>query len=350
MDLEKKLMRIKELSIIEENLKSKRDFEGLIGVHDEFIKIGSHGTQVDRLPKKAYCLARLGRKEEAEDTLRQFSNTYLEDDEMMNKIMLVTLFILNKPEDFDYYQINSLENKLNDSKGSQDVINIVFDYVDFLYPKKVFKKSITQVRNDYFNEQLLSAIFSSMQRKENEYIYYNRLKNEVEYYIEGYFTNFEDEKSMQGMMIRIANRATSKSSDRIINDVHFLIPRISVGTFLKKLRNTYSEDTHTLDWLNMYEDDVNDAYEYSQYNLDGYDFEEIDEEDIIDSIEEVESLDLVVFDNSLSRDFHRLIIDWIKLEPFKTEPVELTLEKTYKALTETKNEIALAWLTEINNL
>ena len=89
MTTDDKIKRLKELNRLEEELKTNRDYEGLIDVYDESMKLfDSIGNHTERIPQKAYCLARLGRKTEAEKTLEGLRTVsfFADQDELFRAI------------------------------------------------------------------------------------------------------------------------------------------------------------------------------------------------------------------------------------------------------------------------
>ena len=98
--------RLFELAEIERKLKTKRDFEALISVHEESMEIlDSMDNLMNRIPQKSYCLARLGRKEEAKETLEILKTIphelYFDRDETYRIITLVSLFIMEDIQAID---------------------------------------------------------------------------------------------------------------------------------------------------------------------------------------------------------------------------------------------------------
>src|SRR5689334_18610264 len=93
MTTDEKIQRLKTLRQLEESLKERRDFAGLVDIHDESMKLfDSLGNISDRMPQKAYCLARLGKGEEARKVLAElgkFSMMFSDQGETFRAVTLV---------------------------------------------------------------------------------------------------------------------------------------------------------------------------------------------------------------------------------------------------------------------
>jgi len=70
--MEDLINRLNEISRLEEELKRNRDFESLIEICNESMKLlDTIDNHIERILQKAYCFARLGRKTEAEKTRKR---------------------------------------------------------------------------------------------------------------------------------------------------------------------------------------------------------------------------------------------------------------------------------------
>ena len=117
--------KYKKLQVIEEQLKLKRDFEGLLNIHHEFLNlINATGEHVDRLPQIAYCLARLGRKDESMESLKKLAEfSYMIDrDEIYRATVLVTCFTDNQKADLNLMQYNTIKSWLQHPDYSKQVV------------------------------------------------------------------------------------------------------------------------------------------------------------------------------------------------------------------------------------
>jgi hypothetical protein len=135
MTTEEKISRSKELKELEKDLKNKRDFEGLIKIHDESMRLfGNAGNFMERMPQKVYCLARLGRKQEAKEAFAEIQKFafFLDENKLYRIITLLTFFIDTKAEDFQPFQLNTIKGWLNDPIASSEVKQIVFDAPDII--------------------------------------------------------------------------------------------------------------------------------------------------------------------------------------------------------------------------
>lgn len=133
MTKEEKIKRIEDLRQSEETFKRNRDYESLILLHDELIELDDSLQNFgSRIAQKAYCLARLGRKEEASETFKGM--TGLEDiipmDQFSRIIMVMTIFLNTEMSDWGQMELNTVRNCLQDQEKSSLVVQVVFDYQD----------------------------------------------------------------------------------------------------------------------------------------------------------------------------------------------------------------------------
>lgn len=139
-----KIKRLKKLRQLEEELKVKRDFKGLIDIYDESMKLfDSIGNHTERIPQKAYCLARLGCKAEADKTLAGLRNFsfFADQDELFRAITLVSFFLTIPASELNLMQLNTFKNWLKDPQASKQVLQIVFDNSDFVGNIKPYDNS-----------------------------------------------------------------------------------------------------------------------------------------------------------------------------------------------------------------
>jgi hypothetical protein len=321
MTTEEKIQRLKELSQIEKALKENRDFESLIKIHDESMKLfDSVGNHTDRIPQKAYCLARLGRKTEAEKTLEGLRTLsfFADQDELFRAVTLVSFFMTSDVSDFGLMQINTIKNWLKDPDASKQVLQIVFDYPDIIGDIKPFDKSRLQTKQTFFSNELQDCVFAAMGRDNDTKIYYNRETNDVEQEVDGYLTShMADDKSSENR--RLANRImSSESTDPIIDGLHFLIPRLLLIDFLEKFYELCSEYEELLDFVSEFESSI--MQEYGDY---------------------VDSIDELVFSESVSRSFFEHLDNWYRNNDFDIDEIKSIINQTRK-------EIALEFLNDVN--
>jgi hypothetical protein len=319
MTTEEKIQRLKELSQIEKTLKENRDFESLIKIHDESMKLfDSVGNHTDRIPQKAYCLARLGRKAEAEKTLEGLRTLsfFADQDELFRAVTLVSFFMTSDVSDFGLMQINTIKNWLKDPDASKQVLQIVFDYPDIIGDIKPFDKSRLQTKQTFFSNELQDCVFAAMGRDNDTKIYYNRETNDVEQEVEGYLTShMADDQSSENR--RLANRImSSESTDPIIDGLHFLIPRLLLIDFLEKFYELCSEYEELLDFVSEFESSI--MQEYGDY---------------------VDSIDELVFSESVSRSFFEHLDNWYRNNDFDIDEIKSIIDQTRK-------EIALEFLND----
>lgn len=232
------LSRYKKLQVVEEQLKANRDFEGLIKIHYQFLKlINAVGENVDRLPQIAYCLTRLGRKEEASDVLQKLADfSYMIDrDEIFRAISLVTCFTDNTPSDLFLWQINTIKSRLQHPDYCKQVVDIVFDYSDFITDTKPFNAERLTSKQNNFSNELINGTFTAMQRDNSMDMYYNKELNEIHLEDGGYFMNLIA-KDQDAEMKKFQNKILKgHHREFIITGIHFLIPRLSVIEFFTAL-------------------------------------------------------------------------------------------------------------------
>lgn len=321
MTTEEKSQRLKELSQIEKTLKEKRDYQGLIKVHDESMKLfDSVGNHTDRIPQKAYCLARLGQKAEAEKTLEGLRTLsfFADQNEIFRAVTLVSFFMTSDVSDFGLMQINTLKEWIKDPDASKQVLQIVFDYPDIIGDIKPFDKLRLQTRQNYFSDKLLNCVFSAMGRDDDTKIYYNRETNDVQQEVEGYLTshlNADQSSENRRLSNRIMN---SESTDPIINGLHFLIPRLLLIDFLEKFSEISNDYDELLDFVNEFESSI--IEEYGQY---------------------VDSIDELVFSESVSKSFYMHLDCWYRNNGFDIDELK-------QIIIQTRKELALDFLNVVN--
>lgn len=321
MTTEEKNQRLKELDQVEKSLKEIRDFEGLIKIHDESMKLfDSVGNHINRIPQKAYCYARLGRKGEAENTLEGLRDLsfFADHDELFRAVTLVSFFMTSDVSDFDLMKINTIKNWLKDPDASKQVLQIVFDYHDIVGDIKPFDKSRLQKKQTYFSDKLQECVFFAMGRDSDTKIYYNRETNDVQQQVEGYLTScMAADKSLENR--HLADRIMySESIDPIIDGLHFLIPRLLLIDFLEKFSEICSEYDELLDFVSEFESSI--LEEYGDY---------------------IDSIDELVFSESVSKSFFGHLDSWYQTNDFD-------LEELKKLINQTVQEIALNFLNEVN--
>ena len=130
-----KKKRIGELQIIEGDLKKQRDFTGLIPVFNEIMSlIDSHGVHSKLILQKAYCYARLGKIEEAKETLSSLNKIsfFIDETNFIIQNMVVSFFFDVKVNDLNTFHINTIKKWIQDPDTSIQVKQTIFDYEDFI--------------------------------------------------------------------------------------------------------------------------------------------------------------------------------------------------------------------------
>lgn len=321
MTTDEKIKRLKELSQLEEELKAKRDFEGLIDIYDESMKLfDSIGNHTERIPQKAYCLARLGRKAEAEKTLEGLRTIsfFADQDELFRAITLVSFFLTTPASELNLMQLNTIKNWLQDPQASKQVLQVVFDYSDFVGNIKPFDNSRLQTKQTYFSDELLECVFAAMGRNDDTKIYYNRETNDVQQEVEGYLTShMTSDQSAENR--RLANRImNSDSTDPIIDGLHFLIPRLPLSTFLEKFTEYAEYNDDLIDFIDEFESTIMEEYG-----------------DYVDAIEDL------VFSETVSKSFFTELDKWYRNNDFDIEELKDIINRT-------RNSISREFLIEVN--
>jgi len=130
-----KKKRLRELQIIEKDLKKQRDFNGLIPVFNEILSLIDSQMIHNRLiPQKAYCYARLEKTEEAKETLSSFNKNslFMDETNLIIQNTLVSFFYNTKVNNLNSLQISSIIKWIQDSETSNQVKQTIFDYEDFI--------------------------------------------------------------------------------------------------------------------------------------------------------------------------------------------------------------------------
>lgn len=267
MTTKEKINRIRELNKIEETLKERKDFERLIEVHDESMKIlNSVVSYIDRIPQKAYCLARIGKKNQALRTLEELKtwSFFADQNELYRSVTLVSFFLESNVTNLSLIQINTIKSWLKNPDSSKQVIRIIFDYSDIIGDVKPFDETKLEVKQTNFSKQLQECVFYAMGRDENTMVYYNRETNDVQQEVEGYLSShMASDQSLENRRLssRILN---SEETDPIIDGLHFLIPRLSLINFLDKFEYFSSEHYGLIDFVGQFKSIILDKYrEYS---------------------------------------------------------------------------------------
>jgi len=321
MTTEDKIKRLKELNRLEEELKTNRDYEGLIDLYDESMKLfDSIGNHSERIPQKAYCLARLGRKTEAEKTLEGLRTVsfFADQDELFRAITLVSFFLTTPASELNLMQLNTIKNWLKDPHASKQVVQVVFDYSDLVGNIKPFDNSRLQTKQTHFSEELLECVFSAMGRNDDTKIYYNRETNDVQQEVEGYLSShMTSDPSAENR--RLADRImNSDSSDPIIEGLHFLIPRLALSTFLEKFTESADDNEELVEFVEEFE-----AFIMEEYG------------DYVDSIEEL------VFSEGVSKSFFTELDKWYRKNDFDIDELKEIINRT-------RNSISTEFLIEVN--
>jgi len=323
MTYEYKVQRHKVLDQIEQELKNKRDFEGLLKIHDESMELfNSIANHYERIPQIAYCLARLGRIKDAENTLNKmnYASLFMDKDELFRIVTLVSFFLQTELKNFDLMQLNTIRNWLKDPEASKQVIQIVFDYKDIVADTEPFDIKRLNCRQTNFSQKLIDCIFVSMSRDEETKIYYNKEINSVQQEVEDYLCDsLAEDQSTENQLL--ANRIFNfESIDPIIKGIHYLIPRIKLNEFLINFRESASKYKELQNFINEFE-----VYIFEDFK------------DYIDDIDEL------FFGFDISEKFDTQLNRWYNENTFDFENLRTILNKTTKS-------IALNYLREINGI
>jgi len=324
MKSEEKLSRLKFLRKKEVELKNERNFVELIKLFDESMMLfDSIGNITERVPQKAYCLARIGKKEEAEKSLEKLKEVsfFADQDELFRAITLVSFFLqIDDISELNQMQINTLKKWLQDPDASKQVIQVVFDYSDIIENITPFDSSRLQTKQTKFSNELLNCIFSSMQRNNDTVIYYNKEKNDVQQEVEGYLTShLAEDQTVENRRLsqRIMN---SDPTDNIIEGIHFLIPRLKLVDFLSMFEEKANNYPILLEFIENFK--VSILSEYGNY---------------------IESIDELSYSVQVSESFYKELDDWYKRNDFE-------IYKLKSIISETQNQLSTKYLLQINNI
>ena len=275
-------LRINELLNLEKELKRSRDFKALIKVHDELIKLDNSLSNISkRIPQKAYCLARIGRKKEAEQTffeIRKYSQ-HLDRNDLIQKSTILGLFFRNDVTQFDDFHYNTIKNHLKHPQGSLNIKSIIFDYQDIIGFTESFDVKTLEIRQSTFSSELIYCIFAMMRSGSDSNIYYNRATNDVLSKVNGYFTSvlskdqaFENRKLSE----RIIN---GDSSDCAVEGVHFKIPRLKLSKFLSAFNDCVDNNFDIAPFIVSFNHEINNKFQHhftqEPYSTDKVYFSEI---------------------------------------------------------------------------
>jgi hypothetical protein len=321
MSTDNKIKRLNELNQLEEELKVKRDFKGLIDIYDESMELlESIGNHTERIPQKAYCLARLGHHEEAKKTIELLSTVsfFSDQDELFRAITLVSFFMSTPASELNLMQLNTIKYWLSDPKASKQVVQIVFDYSDFVGMIKPFDNSRFLTKQTYFSDELLECVFAAMGRDDDTKIYYNRELNDVQQEVEGYLVSHMA-SDQTGENSRLADRIMNyDSTDPIIDGLHFLIPRLRLITFLEKFIGFAGDNYDLIEFVDLFESAIMEDFG-----------------DYVDTIEDL------VFSEIVSESFFKELDLWYRNNDFD-------LDKLRDIVNRTRNSISSEFLLEAN--
>jgi hypothetical protein len=320
MTTQEKINRLEALDALEIKLKAKRDFEGLISIHDEAMELGGAiGDHIDRLPQKAYCLARLGKKEKALEVLKEYSSYSLifGEEEIKSVVNLILLFVITQGPQTVSMQKNTINAWLQDTHANM-VMQIIFDYEDFVGNVALFDYQRLNKRQTEFPQELLECTFFSMQRERDDKIYYNRETNDIQSHGSGYFTSLLPSKEHERTIL--TNRMLSQQpKDAVIDGIHFLVPRLDLTVFL----DTFLAQTRSYPSMELLID------RYKELVMEQY-------EDYVDSIDDL------VFTQPLDKMFYDLIHAWASENNISPKNAEAIIMKVI-------TNIAREFLIEVNN-
>lgn len=319
--MENLINRLNEISRLEEELKRNRDFESLIEICNESMKLlDTIDNHIERILQKAYCFARLGRKTEAEKTLEglKLFSLFADQDELYRSVVLVSFFLNNSASELNVMQLNTIKDWLKDPQASKQVIKIVFDYSDLVGNVQPFDNARLQIKQTYFSEELLQCVFWAMQSSDDITIYYNRETNDVQQEFNGYLSSyFNSDQSAENRKLadRIMN---SDTTDPIIEGLHFIIPQLALTTFLEKFTEYAKGSGKLLKLINEFESSIMEEYG-----------------DIVDSIEDLK----------FSQDVLEII--FTEIDKFLSNK-EGDITVINEIFTQTGNSIALDFLMKVN--
>ena len=324
MKSEERLSRHKFLRKKEVELKNGRNFIELIKLFDEsMILFDSIGNITERIPQKAYCLARIGKKEEAEKTLEKLKEVsfFADQDELFRAVTLVSFFLqINDISELNQMQINTLTKWLQDPDASKQVIQVVFDYSDIIENITPFDSNRLNTKQIEFSNELLNCVFSSMQRNNDTLIYYNKEENDIQQEVEGYLTSHltEDQTAENRRLSqRIIN---SEPTDNIIEGIHYLIPRLELIDFLSIFIEKAKNHLILLDFVEDFKESI--LLEYNSH---------------------IESIDELSYSVHVAKSFYKDLDEWYKRNDFE-------IYKLKSIISETQNQLSTNYLFQINNI
>lgn len=318
---EEKIQRFNILKVIEENLKAKRDFSSLIRVLDESMKLfDSIENNVERLQQKAYCYARIGKVQEAKETLEVLSNSsfFLDKDELYRAATLISFFMTNEATQLSLVQLNTIKSWMQEPYASRQILSIVFDYQDFIRDIQPFDTNKLIKKQTYFFDELIDCVFASMESNDDIRLFYNKDQNIVQQKVEDYFTNSLAKDRVEENR-RLANRImSSEPRDSIVNGIHYLIPKLKLIYFLEVFSKNASEYDNLLLFLKEVEENL--TRKFKRY---------------------LESNEDLTLNGIVSESFYHQLDKWYKENDFD-------LNELKKLLSTTQREIALGFLEEVN--
>jgi hypothetical protein len=264
-------LSINEMLITVIEYQRKRDFEKLVELYDkqlEFMLVGKAATLI--AIGKIYCLCRLNKKEEAVSLFMKVKSSgllrYL--DEVMNDDieLILRIFIEEDGNKLPKPHINALKTLLKCGQSHSNVSIIVFDYEDLVGECQVFDTNWTKTRHKIFTSSFLKSLFIAMQRDDDEIVYYDRHNNDILIYVRGYFVSLLLEREETNQIL--AQRIYEQDSYDVINDdIHFLIPQISMIEYISILRSHSLDYPILLSVLQNIEDDLSKQCEEEKIEI-----------------------------------------------------------------------------------
>lgn len=302
MTIEEKSLKFNELKQIEETLREKRDFHGLIKVYEDSLSLfDTISNRLEMLPKKAYCHARLGQKSEAEETLKRLKSVivFTSKDELFRAVTLVTFFLNIDALELNTFQKTTIKNWLKEPDASKQVIQIVFDYPDIIEDIIPFDRNRLLKRQTYFSIELIAYVFLAMSRSEDKFIYYNRETNDVQQVEQGFLTSLIDPDQLS-VNKQLANKiSNSDNPDPIIDGIHFLIPKLKLSDFIEKIIKTGIDYNKIHSFVDEFKEIVMEEYTF-----------------LIDSFDEL------FLDEKTSLLFFNHLDSWCKRKNIEIEEIE----------------------------
>ncbi|BDS09586.1 hypothetical protein [Aureispira anguillae] len=314
---------IRKLEERELKFKVERNFAGLINVCEQMLEMDSSlFIKKKFIPLKAYCLARLGKKEKGAKTFHSGSEYWYYTDRNFEYRAwdIISLFVNADPIDFSYLEFNTLISWLKSIETSSLVQNIVFDFEDIVGEIDLPSVSDVDKVNIEFSEKLLKLTFSGMLRWPDEKIYYDKSKNKILIHYKDHFLDLHEKDQFEENK-KLAKKVGHFAPQEIVDkEVHFLIPRLLMLDFSQVLKKNMPS-------IKLKVDEVSN---YLHKRL-------------LTNNPDVEIFDVCLTEDSFPRFYKKLF------SLFEDEDLDYMEEDLFKAIIDTKHEIAKKWLIKVNS-